>query len=277
MNRFTFVAALLAISALPASAFDVTGCGQSIPNREHAVLVADLVCPPGTTAVRLHDGSLDLGGHSITAPQGWAVWCSGSCTVTNGGIEGGQSGIYLQRGARLVGQNLAITGSQVGIQAEDWNNGVNGSKALLTNVVITGSDLAAVQAGRVLAENVDIHDNSGHGIFVPWSGVLKSRGLTVKNNAYSAGCHDYGCVGISAGRIAGRDLVVTDNQGLGINAISAKLRVATVTGNSRAGAAKDLVIAQRPNLRDVECWRSAGWGSNSTVPWGVCLLDDDTL
>src|SRR6185295_6186951 len=95
-----------------AAAIDVTACGQTIPDYETGVLTTDLVCSTGSTAVTLgYASKFEMNGHTIDVPDGWGVWCvSGSrCTVTGGGsggalgeIKNGNSGIYIQRGVRLI-------------------------------------------------------------------------------------------------------------------------------------------------------------------------------
>ncbi len=69
-------------------------------------------------------------------------------------------------------------------------------------------------------------------------------------------------------------IVVSDNNGIGIYALFAKLADSTVIDNIRAGTGKDLVTSERPRLRNVVCNASRGWGSQSLTPWGVCALDE---
>jgi hypothetical protein len=142
-------------------------------------------------------------------------------------------------------------------------------------VQVTGSDSAAIQIGSLKGDNVTIDNNPGHGIYTPSTeSVVKARGLTVTNNAFSADCDLYGCAGIDAGEVKGLSLLVSDNGGIGIRARRATLRKSTVIDNVRAGSTKDLVIAERPRLQSVACNVSLGWGAQSTTHWGVCALDD---
>jgi hypothetical protein len=67
---------------------------------------------------------------------------------------------------------------------------------------------------------------------------------------------------------------VTGNAGLGIKALETTLRNSTVTDNIRAGQRRDLVSAEEPQLHKVACGVSVGWGSQASVHWGVCALDD---
>ncbi len=261
----------------------VDTCGQRVANDEVGVLTGDLVCPAATTAITLGDGTLDLNGYSIEAPDGWGVWCeAGSKCIVHGGGEGGaagairnaQAGIYLQRHTRLEADGVAIENCAAGIEAENWSSGRRGSKALLTDVSVTGSEDVAVIVGNLTATNVVIEDNPGDGILGATMGILRAEGLTVSGNATSAGCDVYGCSGIDVGKVKGRSLIVTGNAGVGIHALNVTLRDSTVTGNVRAGAGRDLVVAEAPMVRNVECNFSAGWGSQSSVDWGVCAFDD---
>jgi hypothetical protein len=82
-----------------------------------------------------------------------------------------------------------------------------------------------------------------------------------------------GASGIEVGVLKGSSLTVTDNAGVGILALEAKLRDSTVVENRRAGALRNLVVSEEPRLHNVVCDASFGWGSQSSVPWGVCELD----
>lgn len=265
-----------------AAAINIDSCGVTVSDNDVAVLTADLNCPDGTTAVRLGKGStLNMDGHSIEVPNGWGVWCNAAvrCTVTGGGkfgafgeIRGGQAGVYLQRRARLSADSLVIRDCETGVSAEDWNTD-HGAYARLTNVQITGSEAAAVRVGRIKIDNVRIEDNPGNGIAGLSTTSVKAKGLTVVGNAFSAGCQVYGCEGIDVGEISGTNLLVSGNAGIGIHALSAKLRHSTVIDNVRAGSTKDLVTSEKPRLHKVACNVSLGWGSQSLVHWDVCSLD----
>jgi hypothetical protein len=125
-------------------AVDITSCGQSVPAREVGVLTADLVCDPGERGVTLTlSSTLDLNGHDIVAPDGWAVWCEPGrrCTVIgNGGeIRASKVGVYLQNRSDLWLSDVTIRDCEVGVLGEDWHNGRRGAKARLTNVFVIGS------------------------------------------------------------------------------------------------------------------------------------------
>jgi len=274
---------LIGVSAARAVTINIDHCGSTIPDNEVGSLTADLNCPPGSTAVSLGYGStLDMNGHAIDVQNGWGVWCTASarCTVDGGGsggalgeIRGGQAGVYLQRKASLSAASLVIRDCETGIAAEDWNNG-GGASARLTNVQISGSDGAAVRVGRVRADNVRIEGNPGDGIAGSSTTSLMANGLTVTGNAFSAGCDVYGCAGIDVGDIKGTNLFVSGNAGLGIHAKSATLRNSIVVDNVRAGSTRDLVISEMPRINKVACNISVGWGSRSSVHWGVCSRDN---
>jgi hypothetical protein len=163
-----FISTVL-LFAHSAAAYNIDTCGQTVPDKEIGVLTTDLNCPAASTAVRVGNGAtFDMNGHSITVPDGWAIWCQAQtrCTVIGGGIAGAlgeihdaDTGIYLQRGTRLTAESVSIQDCVTGIQGEDWNNGRSGAGAKLTNVEITGSEGVAVLLGNVKAINVTIEGN----------------------------------------------------------------------------------------------------------------------
>ena len=276
------VSSLLSFADL-AAAIDISTCGQQVPDGEIGILTTDLVCDSATTAVRLGIGStLELDGRSIVVPDGWGVWCgpAARCTIVGGNspgeigrISGGETGVYLQRNARLVMSDVAIEDCVTGIGAEAWH-APRGAKAMLSNVVVTGSVGTALRVGLLNLKNVTLEGNPGHGIVAGASSRLKANGLVVRGNAFSEDCEAFGCSGIDVGTVRGRDFVVSDNNGIGIYALFAKLADSTVINNIRAGSGKDLVTSEIPRLRNVVCNASRGWGSQSLTPWGVCALDE---
>ena len=274
---------LLGVFVEAAAAINIDTCGTTIPDGESGTLTTDLACPAESTGVRIGSGAtLNLNGHAIETPGGHAVWCnpSGKCTITGSGsagvlgeIRGGQAGIYLQRKARAIVSSVVIRDCEVGIQAEDWHAGTKGASARLVNVQVTGSTGIAVHVGAVRASNVLIDDNPGSGITAGASSRLKGAGLTVARNATSEGCQAFGCAGIEIANVSGTGFTVTDNAGMGIRALTLKLRESTVVENRRLGALRSLEISELPRLRNVACDASFGWGSQSQVDWGVCALD----
>lgn len=266
------------ISVHPAAAVDVTTCGQTLPERSVGVLTGDLVCAPGERGVTLGANStLDLNGYDIVAPDGWAVWCEPSrrCTlIGNGGeIRDANAGVYIQNRSRLLMSDVTVRDCEVGVLAEDWHNGKNGAKAHLTNVLVTGSSSSAIRVGRVQLQNVALVDNPGGGLTSSWIGKVKAKGLTVSGNATSANCQQFGCEGVEAGTFTGKDVVLTDNAGVGIRSKWVRLADSTVTGNIRAGSAVDILSYQLPRLLRVICDRAAD-AANPGNDWGVCRYDD---
>jgi len=266
-----------------AAGINIDTCGQMIPDKEVAVLTTDLHCAAGSTAVKLGSGAtLNLNGHTIDVPDGWGVWClpATRCSVVGGGtggafgeIRGAETGVYLQSRARASINSVVIRDCVTGVEAEDWRAGRVGASAELINVRITGSTGTGVRVGRVKGENVIVTDNPGNGIAAGSTSCLEAESLTVTRNATSATCDVVGCSGIDVGDLNARGLYVSDNAGLGIHALTARLRSSAVVENRRAGALRSLVISEAPNVRNVACDASFGWGSQSSVPWGVCSLD----
>lgn len=280
MKRFIglAVASAMLISAHTAAGVDVTSCGQTLPERSVGVLTGDLVCDPGQTAVVLGvNSTLDLNGHDIVAPDGWGIRCEAGrrCTVIGRGgeIRDAQAGVYLRNRGQLKMSGVAIRDCDTGILAEDWHNGRKGSKAWLEEVLVSGSSATAIRVGRVTAVNVTLVDNPGGGLIASWIGKVRAKGMTVSGNATSTVCQTVGCEGVETGSLIGKDVVVTDNSGVGIRSKQVRLVDSTVTGNVRAGSAVDIVSYQLPRLLRVICDRAA----NAVDPgsdWGVCRFDN---
>src|SRR5262249_62239236 len=75
MNRgaLAFGIGLCVLPATAALASDITQCGQTVSTGDVGVMMVDLVCP-SMSAVRVSNGAtLELNGHSISAPGASAV------------------------------------------------------------------------------------------------------------------------------------------------------------------------------------------------------------
>lgn len=272
------IASAVVIGAQTAAAVDVTSCGLTLPERSVGVLTGDLVCGAGETAVRLGvNSTLDLNGYDIVAPGGWGVWCEPGrrCTVIGHGgeIRDANAAVYLQNRAQLYISDVAIRDCDTGILAEDWRNGRKGSRAWIEDVLVTGSTSTAIRVGRVTAKNVSLIDNPGHGLIASWIGKVRAKGLTITGNATSALCQTVGCEGIEAGSFIGKDVVVTDNEGVGIRGKLIRMQDSTVTGNSRAGSAVDILSYELPRLLRVICNRAAN-AADPGNDWSVCQFDN---
>lgn len=272
------IVSTVVISAHSAAAVDVTSCGQTLPERSVGVLTGDVVCDPGVRGVTLGvNSTLDLNGYNLVVPDGWAVWCEPGrrCTVIgNGGeIRDANAGVYLQNKAQLKISGVTFRDCDTGILAEDWHNGRKGSKAWLEDVVVTGSSSSAIRVGRVTVKDVTLIDNPGGGLNASWIGKVRAKGLVVSGNATSALCQTAGCEGVEAGSFIGKDVTVIDNEGVGIRSKLIRLSDSTVTGNSRAGSAVDLLSYEMPRLLRVLCNRAAN-AADPGNDWGVCQFDN---
>ncbi len=271
------VALGIIVAATCASAVDISSCGQALGEHEVGVLVADLSCPPATRGITMASGTtLDLNGHSIEAPDGWAIWCEAAarCTVIGNGatIRNSRTGVYLQIRARLTMNDVQIQDCHVGVGSEDWNNGGTGSHARLTEVTVTGSTGAALNVGRLFLEHVALTDNPGSGIYGVITNKVKAFDLTITGNAYSEACQINGCQGVRAGKFLARDVVITDNAGIGVNARLVRVHGGVISNNIRALVRKDIVSSRAPMLRDVACDRSV-LANDPLSEWGVCRYD----
>lgn len=160
----------------------VTTCGQEVSGA--GVLAGDLDCtglpgdPIGAAVVLHQNGSLDLGGFTLTGGGELSVAClepckSGrstcgrSCSVSNGTIVGGT-------GAAVLGGKVRITNTTI----RDSNNAVFGKKVMLTDCSIVDNTIGLEANGTVIllrsavtnstrwgiqATGVSLHDSSVSG------------------------------------------------------------------------------------------------------------------
>ena len=272
LRRFGAVFVILLLP-VPALALDITSCGQTVPPGEQGVLVTDLVCPRlpegNPPAVAVGDrGTLNLNGHSITAPSNTAVVSVAPdrgfvrmAVVGPGEIKG--SGLAIESGGPITLTNLSIHDNENGVLNElDNRHGVvratnvsivntvedpvghGGGVGLQTNTVIadgltvTGATFDGLFVRRIRGKNV-IASDSGHGHpicgglgFGIVSDSVHLTNLTAQNNG-------------SAGVIANKRLVLRDS---------------TVTGNTGEFTCDiDVFAERRPFLRNTICGKSNGW------------------
>jgi len=231
-------------------AMDVTACGTVVPERDIAVLQADLDCGVLPVGVTLGRGArLELNGHVLS---------------------GGQQAVLADFGAghAWVDGPGAVTGAEVGITtAADGVSG-RGAELRLTDVDLHDNDIGAfadrLRLTRVTAERnlhglasnfgltgVDVvaSDNTHFGV---WSaaGKIKIRRLTATNNGW------YGAIATQGGRVTLID--------------------STVSGNAPAYGAIDISSSRRPSLKNVGCGRSSNSYSvffTGGTSWNVCADD----
>src|SRR5262245_51732863 len=110
MPRGAITALMAIVAGSPASAMDVTTCGQFVPAGELAVLTADLACAraapcPISAQGTVFDGgaSVELNGHSITGDDSGV---GGSCTP--------QGRHTFRKPCRVVGPGT-VSGFEIGV------------------------------------------------------------------------------------------------------------------------------------------------------------------
>ena len=265
----TAVFALLLLPG-PASAVDVTTCGQTVPRGDVGTLTADLDCtgaPYGVPAVNLSEhATLALNGFVIRA-HGLAALCEDvrKCSVLG---PGEIDGAGLQADGGMILSDVYI---------HDTVTGVNtyGGVLRATNVTLARVDGFAIAAASVRAENLTVTDSLQFGIYA----VRKFRGktITVTGNGWS---------GLFSRRVVVDGLVAQGNgagpvptavYGAGVQSYhGATLANAVVTGNTFNGTPLDVLTVRRPVLIASTCDHS-GQGDGSTGAslgtWGVCSLD----
>lgn len=180
-TRTCLVSRIVAASFL-ASAYASTATAQYLITSCHevvdaptALLTTDLDCssPSFDHALTFNGKYLDLGGHTIhgyTFPLVRTVSCGESCTVVNGFVEGGDTGIFGT--ANLTVENVNVSGADVGIRAN--------RTLKLTSSSVSGSTTRGIlNYGSVKIYDSFITDNGGAGIA---ASKISLSGTVVSNN-----------------------------------------------------------------------------------------------
>jgi hypothetical protein len=279
---FLFCAAVVVALGFgdPARAFDVTACGVTVPVDDVGVLQADLDCPASTSAVVLEDDArLELNGHSITGSFDGgsvpAVECriksSKSCTIEGPGeIFGGASACVQIRRGRLSISNVEIHHCLTGIDANTGGPG---------------------QTSRVIATNVQTHDNAAYGFIgirldasdfdASANGTvgiaarrLRGSAISANGNGSAPECGTYGCSGIFGDIVSAVGVSVSNNKGIGVRCRSLRLTASSLVGNGTNGVLVfDLATLGRPHLTTTTCGKSGKLGETIDKTWGVCAND----
>jgi hypothetical protein len=221
----------LVLTGGPAAAVDITACGQQVPPRDEASLVADLDCDGGLAILLGERATLSMGGHAVVGQIG----CNGSCTITGpgdiSGASGISAGIYLNYSAKLGTVRI----SQVTVHDNGDGIGDGARQLVLTDVVSS--------------------NNRYNGIYFI-AGSIRGRNVTTSNN---------GSNGILAGNVSVHvdQLTAIGNAEIGLNH-GGRRRILLVgsqlTGNqwSSGSGPLDLFSIARPKLLDTVCEHSLG-------------------
>jgi hypothetical protein len=273
------VAAGIVLTALPSTAADIsiTGCGQTVPSARRGVLQTDLVCPvgpPGTGAVQLErNATLEMNGHRIT----------GGFAGVAGTLGGRGPALY-----RVLGPG-EITGAEIGIDAKPTSE--IGSLVVRDVSIHDNARVGAQASKRLTATNVSA-DGNDFGLI---AGLLIAAEVSASGNIRK-GFMQAG-IGISAGRVRGRDIAVNANEHLGVvahNGVSVSRLTATgngdfgfrlcardvvasltdsiLTGNNGLAKGGDIHATFRPHLNGTSCGRSFACSFGSPT-LGVCSND----
>lgn len=263
--RFLLPVSCLALALLfsaPAGAVDVTSCGQIIPARQTADLIADLDCPDAPSSGTLQELSgiylergarLHLNGFTLSG-EVYGVGCEGTCTIEGPGTIRDFAEGVVSYGTTKV-ENVVFQDSN------GYAIHVYGEKTLKAEdvTVLDHDGLVAMAASRMKAKNVTI-ERCWYGIIT--LKTLVATGLTVR---------DCGQRAIGAGTVRGKDLTVVDNAGIGIIASKIILADSVVTGNDTGSTGIDLQSARAPKLTNTTCELSAD--ADTGTPFGVCSED----
>jgi hypothetical protein len=267
------VALALALVAAPARAFDVTSCGQTVPPGEEGVLTTDLVCPRlpegNPPALFVSDrATLDLNGHSITAPSNTAVIAApvefGAVRMTvvgPGEITGSEVAIHGDGRTTLV--NLNIHDNQVGVlnRLDDRRGVVQATNVSIVDSIedpVGHGGGIGIQTNTVVADGLTVTGATFDGFF-----VRKIKGANVVASDCGGGhpiCGGLG-FGIVSDRVRITNLTAQNNRSAGVIAIKQLLlRDSTVTGNTGEFTCDiDVFAERRPILENTICGKSNGW------------------
>src|SRR5262245_3452979 len=282
-----FGLALCVPLATAALATDITQCGQLVSTGDVGVLMADLVCL-NVSAVRVSNGgTLELNGHSISAPGASGVVADFVPLPTGvphhkfkvigpGTIYGSDTGIEGVGGIRVSMVTIHDTGRGI---TTTRNNGRG--KLKLTNVTITQSsdptNGIGVVANKVAASGLTVTGMPFNGI-----SVVRISGAHVVASGNGPGVPSLGLgFGVDADKaIRLQNLTANDNSGAGAFSEKIVLRDSTVTGNMgaitnpdthRFTGDIDVFTDSRPTLVNTVCGKSYNPGND--MSWHVCLND----
>jgi len=269
MRAIAAILTLLA-AACPVLAVDISAPGVTVLAGDVGILQADLQCDDAV-GVHLQSGAtLDLNGHVLdgcsvsvatptqTIPQRISVRGPGE-------IRNAVYGVHLRTGVLRI-RDVVIDDCRSGILGSgDFGDGPSTVKA--TNVTVTGSEFAGIQATKVKARNVTTSDNGLVGTFpgggiVGWGGV-SGKEVTASNN---------GGEGVfSLGRTKLKDSTVTGNAYSGVYGVKVTVVGSTVTGNATSNPGGDVVSGYAPVVKTTTCGTSLH--SDGLTTWGVCAGD----
>jgi hypothetical protein len=269
----SLVAVLLLASR--ARAFDVTGCGQTVPPGAVGMLTVDLICdrlPQGNPpAVTLADrATLNMNGHSIIAPHNQAIFAAdpdlkgGSVHMTvvgPGEIAG--SDIAIEGAGPITLTNLNIHDNQEGVLNElDKKSGiVRAANVTIANSIedpVGHGGGVGIQTNSVIANGLTVTGSTFDGFF-----VRRIRGTNVV--ASGSGQTHPVCGGLGFGIVADRvtltNLTAQNNGSAGVTATKrVALRNSVVTGNRGEFTCNiDVYANRRPVLQNTTCGKSNGW------------------
>ncbi len=263
---------LLAAGVSSAATVVVDTCGQEVANRDQGVLAGDLDCS-GTSSPAVVLGrraALDLAGFTLTGGNFDAVYCARNCIVTGGTLAGaGRNCVRAADGtATLTGMLLNGCGGGARFPAA-----VEGRSLIISTSTVLSTVGSALWAQKKLSMSSSSVDGCG------WVGVHAQRKVKITDSTVadcefgvsssrvklrSSSVTDYGCLGITGGRLRAIDSTVSNST--------------PGSGSCAAGGGSlDISTARRPRLVDSTCERSHDFSSDPLYvdlpSWDVCSLD----
>jgi hypothetical protein len=265
--RYVLLALVVVLVASTAHGFDVTSCGQTIPDKQTGFLVADLSCPAGV-GVHLGDkATLDLNGHALAATGGSAIVCDGkkcrvlSSTVAPGDVSGDTDVDCISMGnprGKMTLQNLSVHDCRTCVETDPIGAHGYGAKLTATDVAVDTCVGPGINATKVDATGVSV---SHAGDIALWAEmVLRGDGINVSNN------HGRGIFSMS---LRADNVIANDNASDGVESFK---RIRIRGGQMLNNGGWD-VIAYGAKVENVECGRSYALHQTMGPSLGICTND----
>jgi hypothetical protein len=254
---------------------DVTTCGQVVPAGSIGELRNDIVCSTDTPALVVETGTrLHLNGFTITGgssgvigPDRGRFIVEGPGTIENADRDG----IVVGPRATLKVSGITVRGCFIGIGGAF--GGDDRSAVRATDVTVTTSRYAGVQATKLRLRNVNVSGNEG--LAGAYCAQVIGQDVTANDNGLAlspSSGSGFGVIALDKLRL--RNVVATGNRQAGVASGKALAIVGgTVTGNDGLGAGVDVQSGLPPRLAGVTCGVSDQAYVAGVQGWGVCVND----
>ena len=265
--RHVVLALAIVLCASTAQAFDVTSCGQTIPDKQTGSLIGDLNCAAGVGVHLGHKATLDLNGHALVATDGSPIVCDGkqcrvlSSTAAPGDVSGDTDVDCILMSAirgKVVLDNVTVHDCRTCVETNPVGVHAWGAAVFATAVDIDGCVGPGIDARKVDARGVSI---TGAGDIALWAEMkLTGDGIDVSGNTGR---------GIFAVSLRADNVIANDNAVYGVESFG-RMRI---RGGQMLNNGSWDVVARAAKVTDVTCGRSHEIGSDPPASLGICTDD----